>query len=328
MATAPRTPTLSQDTDGDDPSTFMPFRQGVGIYDPHIAKSFFKAFGKKEEIAAGTVIFAQNEKSRKKTIFEKRIDKALTTKIDRDLFRGRNIHRMYLLTKGEVGLSVSGKLIETVRSGDVFGEMAVISEIPDLDKEARRTATATATTNCNVYSLDGAEAQAGLAKKPEFALMLMSVMFERLRFLAARLTTRGDGAEHKSHKSEAIFDEATLAALQEKLDGAPVVRFREDAKIMKEGSPGTSLYVVLEGKVAVAIGRKIVEKIDVGGVFGEMALVDQFPRSASAVAREECALLSINRDALIKLVKAEPEFGMAMMRAVASRLRYMNSLFN
>ncbi|MBL8512568.1 MAG: Crp/Fnr family transcriptional regulator, partial [Betaproteobacteria bacterium] len=65
----------------------------------------------------------------------------------------------------------------------------------------------------------------------------------------------------------------------------------------------------------------------VGGVFGEMALVDNAPRAASVVAREDCALLSINRDALLALVKSDPATGMAMMRAVAARLRYMNSLF-
>jgi CRP/FNR family transcriptional regulator, cyclic AMP receptor protein len=311
----------------DEPSTFMPFKSGIGLYDPAVAKAFFKAFGKKETIVADTIVFAENERSRKQTIFEKRLDKALTTKIDKDLFRSRNIHRMYLLTKGEVALTAGDRLLDRVMPGDVFGEMAVISEIPDMDQEASRSATAKAVVDCSGYSLDGLEAQAGLAKQPEFALMLMSVMFERLRFLAARLAARADEPGHRSLRSEPIFDPGTLAALQEKLDHAPVVRFREGAKIMKEGSPGTAMYVVLEGKVAVAIGRKIVEKLEVGGVFGEMALVDQRPRTAGAVAREDTALLAINRDALINLVKSEPGVGMAMMRAVAARLRYMNGLF-
>ena len=95
---------------------------------------------------------------------------------------------------------------------------------------------------------------------------------------------------------------------------------------MKEGSPGTTMYVVMEGEVAVVVGRRIVEKVGVGGVFGEMALVDQMPRAASAVARSDCALLSMNRNQLIELVKSDPVVGMAMMRAVAERLRYMNKV--
>ena len=305
----------------------MPFKSGAGYYDPAIAKAFFKSFGKKEKIIAGTTIFEENEKSRKKTIFQKPIGKALTTKINRDLFRRRNIHRMYLLTDGEVVLTAGGNVLDTLWPGDIFGEMAVISEIPDLEREARRSATAKSVADCTLYSLDGNEVQLGLARKPEFALMLMSVMFARLRFLAARLVAQGNSENHRSNKIEPTLDAATVATLENTLDHATVVRFQGGAKIMKEGSPGTSMYVVLEGEVAVAIGRKIVEKLERGGVFGEMALVDQSPRTASAVARADCALLAINRDALIKLTQSDPEIGMAMMRSVAARLRYMNSLF-
>lgn len=318
---------MSKLTPEDDPSSFMPFKSGAGYYDPAIAKTFFKAFGKKEKIIAGATIFEENEMSRKKSIFQKKLGKALTTKIDRDLFRRKNIHRMYLLTDGEVVLTAGGKVLDTLWPGDIFGEMAVISEIPDLDREARRSATAKTANDCTLYSLDGNEVQAGLAKKPEFALMLMSVMFARLRFLASRLAAQGNDDNHRSNKSEPTFNAATITTLENTLDHATVVRFPEGAKIMKEGSPGTSMYIVLEGQVAVAIGRKIVEKLERGGVFGEMALVDQSPRTASAVAREDCALLAVNRDALIKLTKSDPEIGMAMMRSVASRLRYMNSLF-
>lgn len=310
------------------PSTFMPFKTGTGHYDPAAAKAFFKAFGRREELAADTTIFVENEKSKKQSIFTTPALKALRTPIDMDLFAKRNIHRMFLLTEGEVELTAGGKLVETARLGDVFGEMAVIAEIPDLDVAARRSATARTTTQCTAYSLDGKEAQAGLAQQPEFALMLMSAMFERTRFLLARLATlKADEKTHRSHRNEPVFDETMLASLQEKLDDSPVVRFAQDAKIFKEGKSGNSMYVVLEGKVAIVAGRRIIEKLEPGGAFGEMALVDQTARVATAVARTECALLAVNRDALIQLVKTDPAFGMAMMRSVAGRLRYLNSLF-
>jgi CRP-like cAMP-binding protein len=305
----------------------MPFKSGSGHYDPKVAKAFFKAFGRKEEIEPNTTIFLENEKSKKRSIFKTPALKALTTPIDKHMFAKRNIHRMFLLVEGEVVLSVKGKLVETVRPGDVFGEMAVIAEIPDLDVEARRTATALTTTQCTAYSLDGAEAQAGLAKQPEFALMIMSAMFERLRLLLARLSTMKAEDNHRSHRSRPIFDEEMLASLQEKMEGAPVVRYNAETKIFKEGKAGTSMYVVLEGKVAVVAGRRIIDKLEPGSAFGEMALVDQTSRVATAVARTDCALLAINREALIRLVKADPAFGMAMMRSVAERLRYLNSLF-
>ena len=221
----------------------------------------------------------------------------------------------------------SGKMIDTVRAGEVFGEMAVISEIPSVRAPSPRSATAIARTDCTGYSLDGAETETGLNRTPEFALMLMSVMFERLRFLAARLATRDAAKANTSSRAEPVFDAPTLAALEGKLERATVVRFDEGRIIMKEGHPGTTMYIVLEGRVTISIDNKIVEKLVVGGVFGEMALVDQLRRTASAVARTDCALLSINRDTLIALVKSDPAVGMAMMRCVADRMRYMNSLF-
>jgi CRP-like cAMP-binding protein len=205
--------------------------------------------------------------------------------------------------------------------------MAVLSEIPSLAVTSARTATATATVDSKGFSLDGIETEAGLNKTPEFALMLMSVMFERLRFLAARLAARSTAKAKSSNRSEPVFDAKTLAALEGKLERATVVRYFEGSQIMTEGQPGTTMYVVLEGRVNITINNMIVEKLGQGGVFGEMALVDQSPRTASAVARTDCALLSINRHALIKLVKSDPPVGMAMLRCVADRMRYMNSLF-
>jgi CRP/FNR family transcriptional regulator, cyclic AMP receptor protein len=311
----------------DPESTVLPFAGGRGFYDANVAKTFFKTFGKKESFAEGRVFFAENERSRKQNIFQKPLKKALLTKIDLDLFRAKNIHRMYLLTKGEVTLKARRRLLDRAGPGDIFGEMAVISEIPEVDIEAPRSATAKAVSEGVAYSLDGHETEAGLAKQPEFALMLMSAMFERLRILSARLAAQPADDEHKSLKSEPIFDPATIDSLSDRIERSAVVRFPAESRIIKEKGAGTSMYVVLEGAVGVTIGRRIVEKIGPGGVFGEMALVDNAPRAAGVVAREDCALLSINRDALTKLVKVEPAVGMAMMRAVAARLRYMNSLF-
>jgi len=56
-----------------------------------------------------------------------------------------------------------------------------------------------------------------------------------------------------------------------------------------------------------------------------MALVDQSARSATAVARTECELLSIDRAALMETIRAQPAFAFAMLRAFSDRLRHMNA---
>ena len=71
------------------------------------------------------------------------------------------------------------------------------------------------------------------------------------------------------------------------------------------------------------IKSKVVERVGPGGVFGEMALVDQSPRAASAITDGNCSLLAINRNDLLALVKAKPAFAVSLLKAVAERLRRM-----
>ena len=76
--------------------------------------------------------------------------------------------------------------------------------------------------------------------------------------------------------------------------------------IMRGATQAFCMYVVVKGRVAIAIRDKIVEMIGAGGTFGEMALVDQSPRTASAGPTVDCELLSVNRKALLDLIKAHP----------------------
>ena len=97
--------------------------------------------------------------------------------------------------------------------------------------------------------------------------------------------------------------------------------------IMKEGDKGVFMYVVLDGVVSVTIQEKPVEKIGPGGVVGEMALVDQSTRIATATAETDCTLLAINRTDFMNLVKTKPAFGMALLKSLSERLRFMTSKF-
>ncbi len=85
------------------------------------------------------------------------------------------------------------------------------------------------------------------------------------------------------------------------------------------------MYAVLEGSVAVSIDDSVVERLGPGGVFGELALVEQAPRLASAVAETDCSLLPISRNAFLTLVKTNPEFAASLLRALAERLKLLTS---
>jgi CRP/FNR family cyclic AMP-dependent transcriptional regulator len=259
------------------------------VYNAAMAMAFFKAAGKAEGFEAGKTIFAEDEKG---GLFSK--------------------SKMYLLIVGEVEMVAQNKVIGSVKAGEVFGEMAVIAQAP-------RSATARAKSECTVISLDEKQFVAALQEKPEFALMMMSIMNTRLRNSISRL--RASGALHTGVSTQtAVFDKKMLAGLTKLMGQEPVV-YPAEKMIMQEGSAGALMYVVLEGNVAISIKGGLVAKVGPGGVFGEMALVDQAVRAATAKAESDCTLLAINRNAFLQLVKTSPAFGIALLNGIAERAK-------
>jgi CRP-like cAMP-binding protein len=259
------------------------------IYDPAIARKCFEALGKVELISQGGSYFTENQ----------------------------NSDKMYLLVEGEVSLVRGKKVLDVVKPGEIFGEMAAISQLP-------RSATAAGRTACRALSLDSKQFQTAIQKtSPEFALMLMNIIINRLRLTGALVSKALAGTE-KWHERR-VFDDKLLAQLVNVFQHRPAVHAPLNKVIMTEGESGVFLYVVLEGRVAISIRSNVVERIGPGGIFGEMALVDQSPRAATATAETDCSLLSINRGDFLRLVKTNPAFGVLMLRALAERLRYMTS---
>jgi CRP-like cAMP-binding protein len=259
------------------------------LYIPAIARAFFESAGKEESIAAGSVFFAENEKASR-----------LLLKRD----------KMYLLLEGDVALSAKGKPLGAVKPGHIFGEMAAISDAP-------RSATALARTACRVISLDDKQFYAALQKKPEFALMMLGTLIQRLRGMIAKLS----GVPSAEARESRVFDKKLLASLQGGLGHQALVRYDKGKIIMVAGQTGALMYVVVEGRVSIQIRGAVVELVGPGGVFGEMALIDQSPRSANAVAESDCQLLAINRTVFLSLVKSDPTFGIALLGSMAERVR-------
>lgn len=91
--------------------------------------------------------------------------------------------------------------------------------------------------------------------------------------------------------------------------------------IFSQGDPGKVMYIVIDGKVDVIFEGRVVERIEPGGVLGELALVDQGQRSAIAQAATDCKLVPINEWRFIFLVQETPFFALHIMRVMAHRLR-------
>jgi CRP-like cAMP-binding protein len=103
--------------------------------------------------------------------------------------------------------------------------------------------------------------------------------------------------------------------------GFPLQRFERNAKIFVQDDPGECMYVVRSGKVGILAGGAVLENIGPNGTFGEMALIDGGPRSATAVAREPTEVAVIDEKAFLYLVEKNPAFALDLLRRLTVRLR-------
>lgn len=101
----------------------------------------------------------------------------------------------------------------------------------------------------------------------------------------------------------------------------PPVQFAAGDVIFKEGDDGDLMYVVKEGEVELKVKHRLVEVVKADGFFGEMALIENGPRTATAVASVACVLIPINERRFEFMVHEVPNFALHVMRGLSRRLR-------
>jgi hypothetical protein len=114
------------------------------------------------------------------------------------------------------------------------------------------------------------------------------------------------------------------AQLQQFLDLMEAREAHQWEEIVKEGSPGDAMYLLLEGEVRVRLtiaGKEsILATLCAGEFFGEVALFDHGPRSADVVANTDCLLLKIPTPAFQKLVQEAPQLAAPFLHAIGRTL--------
>lgn len=102
--------------------------------------------------------------------------------------------------------------------------------------------------------------------------------------------------------------------------------FHAKDRIVSAGDPGDAFYIVLLGRAEVRRGRgRPKVEIGPGAYFGEMALLDGAPRSATVVAKTEAICLMLSRKQFEKVLKDEPAVAHALLRTLAARLRELDA---
>ena len=109
--------------------------------------------------------------------------------------------------------------------------------------------------------------------------------------------------------------------------------FRLGDIVFREGEVGDKLYIILDGKIRISrevsgMGEEALAVLGIGQAFGEMALIDDFPRSADARVHERCRLLVLTKEALEDLLFIDKDLGYEVLwnfvRILSTRLRETN----
>jgi CRP/FNR family transcriptional regulator/CRP/FNR family cyclic AMP-dependent transcriptional regulator len=105
--------------------------------------------------------------------------------------------------------------------------------------------------------------------------------------------------------------------------------YPKDTVVFYENEQGDTLFMIVAGRIKVAIlgddGREVIlSTLGPGDFFGEMALLDNEPRSATAIALVDSELLSLSRASFESYMANNPSIGLALIRVLTARLRHAN----
>jgi CRP-like cAMP-binding protein len=116
-----------------------------------------------------------------------------------------------------------------------------------------------------------------------------------------------------SHLDEAALERLSKAAVSRKHGKGEV--------IVKEGEQAVAFFVIVKGRVAIMKGEQQLAELKAGDFFGEMALLDGYPRATSVVAVDDTECLAMTRWDFTAELRSNPEIGFSMLPVLSRRIR-------
>ena len=137
-------------------------------------------------------------------------------------------------------------------------------------------------------------------------------------------------ARRAALKASPLFQCLQPAELDSVLAHATTKRFARGSTILRKADPGTGMVVVLSGRVRIGAmseeGKEItIAILGQGELLGELSLIDGQPRSADAIALEECVVLRVERAHFLGLLRGNSDLCLRLMTVLCGRLRKVNA---
>lgn len=134
-------------------------------------------------------------------------------------------------------------------------------------------------------------------------------------------------------KSIEIFEDLSVGELAAVASVIEEISFDSDEVVIKEGDPGDTLYFILEGEVTVikteADGVEFnLDHISAGDHFGEMALFEEIPRTATIRTTKPCRMLFLHKQAFNEMVREYPHIALKICKVFSKRIRKLHQRFS
>lgn len=234
---------------------------------------------------------------------------------------GQRGDAVYVVDSGQIEIFADGPhgrtTLARLGQDEFFGEMALLTGKP-------RSTGARATSHSNLWALYRTDFDDLVNRYPSVSLAMSQVLSERLSQMDRRFT--------ETHlRGLKLLANLTPGQLEDVSRRLKPGRYRQGEVIIHEGEPGDEMYLIESGRVRVVRQRGekavLLDEMEAGDLFGEMALLTGEPRSATITALTDLNVWVISQSDFDDLVTAYPNLALALSRLLSERLRNADTRF-
>ncbi|CAI7723569.1 cAMP-dependent protein kinase regulatory subunit, putative [Plasmodium vivax] len=244
-----------------------------------VPKVYKKEESEKEKIREAlndSFLFNHLNKNEMETIVDAFFDEHVEKNVN-IINEGEEGDLLYVIDQGEVEIFKTKEnkkeVLTVLKSKDVFGELALLYN-------SKRAATAKALTKCHLWALD----------RESFTYIIKDNVAKKRKMYEHFLT------QISILKDMDPYERSKVA------DSLKTKTFADQEDIIKEGEPGDTFYIIVEGNALAIKDKTVIKTYGKGDYFGELALLKNKPRAATVKAKDTCQVVYLDRKSFKRLL--------------------------